>query len=143
MQNQQMMGIFFKARRHAFIQFPLHFQHILPRPQTGTVGQPENMGIHRNSWQTKCSIQNHIGRLATHAGQRFQRLPLSGHFTAMLLDQGLTQLDDIGRLAVKQSDGFDVLLQTGFTQRQNRFWRIGNRKQQRGSFVDPFIGGLG
>ena len=47
------------------------------------------------------------------------------------------------RFAAKQTDGFDVRLQTVLAQRQQLLRRVGHREQPACGLVHPDIGGLG
>ena len=64
---------------------------------------------HRDGGFAERHIQHHIGGLAAHARQLFQRIAGGGHLAGMLFEQQFRQRDDILRLAAIQPDGFDHL----------------------------------
>ena len=53
-------------------------------------------------------IQNHVGRLAAHAGQRLEGFAVVRNLAVMLLEQDARQRDDILRLGAIQAYGLDI-----------------------------------
>ncbi|MNG24936.1 hypothetical protein D3C84_1097160 [compost metagenome] len=49
-------------------QFLLHLDHIFAGSNTGTVADPENMGVHRHGQLAKGGIEHHVRCLAADAG---------------------------------------------------------------------------
>ncbi|MNF01457.1 hypothetical protein D3C80_2004480 [compost metagenome] len=76
----------------------------------GAVTDAEDMGINSNGWPTEGRVQHHIGRFAPHAGQGFECSAIFRHFTLMLFQQDTAGFNHVLGFAVKQADGFDVLL---------------------------------
>ena len=60
----------------------------------------------------------------------------------MAFQQELGHFDDILSFAVKQADGFDVLLQAVFTESKYLRGRICDRKQLPGGFIYAYVGSL-
>ncbi len=60
---------------------------------TYPVAYPEDMGIHRNGGVPELGIEDDVGGFTPDTGERFQRLPVCGHFAVMqgqqLLRQGM------------------------------------------------------
>lgn len=143
MQNKQMMRVFFMWRGNCLIQFFLDFQYVFADCQTGTVGDPEYMGVDGDGRQAESRVQNHIGGFTADSRQRLQGGSVLRHFAIVPSQQGFAELDDIGGLAIEQTDGLDIFLQAGLAQRQNRLWGIGDWKQFGRRLVYALIGGLG
>ena len=68
MQDQPVVDIEFEFGGYMFEQLLLDLVDVLARGKPGTVGDAEDMGIHRDGWPTKGGIEHHIGGLATDAG---------------------------------------------------------------------------
>jgi len=94
--------------RHDLKQAFLHFKRVFTRRQPGPVRDAENMRVHGHGRLAKSDIENHIGRFAPDARERFQLLPRAGHLAAMMLKQIPAKPDDILRLVAKEPDGFEI-----------------------------------
>ena len=137
-----MVGVLQIGRGHPLQQFVFDFIGRLSRGQSGAVRQPEQMGVHRDGGLAKSNVQDHVGRLAAHAGQGLQGLAGAGHGAAMLREQNAAGLHQVPGLAAKKSDGPEIALQTVLTQGKNHLWRVGNRKQLARCPVHAHVGGL-
>ena len=97
------------------------------------------MRIDRNRGLPESLIQDHIGRLAPHPGQSFQRLARMGNFTAMPVDKLAAEGDDIFGLGPVKPDCLDMLLQPLHPQRLHFGRRVSHREQGLGGLVDAHI----
>ncbi len=138
-----MVGVDGVFRRHALEQLLFHFQRCFSGGQTGAVADAEDVRVHRHGRLTKTDIEHHIGRLAAHAGQGFQRFARAGYFTVELLHQNAAGLHQVLGLAAVQANGLDVALQSFQPQVQNGLRGVGNRKEFARGFVHPHVRGLG
>lgn len=106
------MGILNILRGNKFKQFPFHFQYIFTGRNSGPVGDPEYMSIHRYGLQTKGGIQYYVGRFTAHPRQFFQVIAIIRYPAAMFLHQDPAGFHDVFRLGVIQANGFDMAFQT-------------------------------
>lgn len=138
-----MVAIDFKLCRYHFQQLLFHFLNVLTGRKTRAVGDAENVCIDGNRWPAKGGVEYHIGGFTPDARQCFERGAIFRHFATMFFQQNTAGFNHVFRFAVKQANGFDVLLYALNAQRQHRGWRIGNRVEQRGGFIDADVGRLG
>ena len=68
MQNQPVMSIAQKLLRHQSNQPFFDLQHVIARGNTGAVGYPKDVGIHRHGGVAIGGIQYHIGGFPPHTG---------------------------------------------------------------------------
>ncbi|KAG1223040.1 hypothetical protein G6F68_020459 [Rhizopus microsporus] len=97
------------------------------------------MRIHRHHRLAERRVEHHVGGLAADAGQRLQRIAVTRHFAAMLLQQDRAGGDHVLRLGVEQADGGDVLLQAVLAQREDLRRRVGHREQAARGLVDAAV----
>ena len=90
----------------------------------------------------KSGVSDDVGGFAAYTGKGFKFVLVFRYLAVMLLDQQLACFDNVVCLAVKQADGFYMVLQAFFAQSQYRFRSIGYRKQFGGCFYDADIGCL-
>jgi hypothetical protein len=88
-------------------------------------------------------VQHHVGGLAAHARQGFQRLALARHFAAVLVHQDLAGGDDVLGLVVVQADGRDIGLQLVHAEVEDGLRRVRHRVQPARGLVDADVGRLG
>ena len=86
MQDQPVVGVFLELFRDKFKQFLFYFQDILADPDTGTVGDTEDMRIDCDGWLTEGCIQDHVRRFSTDTRQFFQGLSVLRDFSLMPLN---------------------------------------------------------
>ncbi|MCY1535937.1 hypothetical protein D9M68_713660 [compost metagenome] len=127
---------------HEFFELAFDFQHVLAGGDAGAVGHAEDVRVHGHRGLAERGVEHHVGGLAAHAGQGFQRLAGLRHFAAVLLQQNLAGGDGVLRLRAEESDGFDVVRQARFAQRQQALRRAMLREELARGDVDRFIGGL-
>ena len=72
---------------------------------------------------SKRVAENHVGRLPSHTGKLFEGLAVGGHLAVELLKQDAAHLDDVLRLAAKESDLFDLFLQ-GFVRQCSKSFGV-------------------
>ncbi|MNN64222.1 hypothetical protein D3C81_1796530 [compost metagenome] len=118
------------------------FDDILPGGNTGSVTDPENMGVDGHGQLSERRVQHHICSLSADSWQCLKLFPGLRHLTAMQLHQHAAGLDDILRLAVVQTDSLDVLGQALDAERMNRRRGVGYREQLGRGFIDADIGRL-
>ena len=64
-----------------------HLKGGFSRGQPDTVSQTEKVGIHGDGRFIENDIQNHIGGLASHAGEGLEGFALCRNFAAMILNK--------------------------------------------------------
>ena len=101
------MGVLAVIPGHDFQQLLLHFLDILARGQAGTVGDPEDVGVHGNGGVAEGNVQDDVGGLAADARQGFEGGAVIGHFAAMLVDENLAHGQQVLRLVAEEPDGAD------------------------------------
>ena len=94
------MGMAHEFLGDHFQQFSFNFKYIFPRGKIDAIGDAEDVGIHAHRELTEGGVEDHVGRLATHAGQRLQFGPRVRDLRAVPVDQELTGFDDVPCLAV-------------------------------------------
>src|SRR5690606_14940824 len=82
-QDQPVMRILQEFPRHMAHEFLLDLQHRLARGDTGTVADPEDMGVDRHHRMAESGVEYHVGGLAAHAGQGFQFFAGLRHLEAL------------------------------------------------------------
>ncbi len=82
-----MVRIVLELIRHEFQQFFLDLRHVLAGCEPGAVADPEDMGVDRDGRLSEGGVEDHVGGLAPHAGQGFQRFARLRHLSAMLFQQ--------------------------------------------------------
>ena len=95
--------------RDGLEQLLFHFQHGLAGGEADAVGDAEDVGVDRHGRLAEGGVENHVGGLAPHAGQGFERGAVGGHLAAVLLDQHPAGGDEVLGLALVEADGLDVL----------------------------------
>ena len=138
-----MVYIQLELGRHHFQQFLFHLINVFAHREAGAIRHPKDVGIDGDGGPAKGGIEHHVGGLATHTGQRFQRLAVLRHLAAMAFQQDGARLDDVFGLGVKQAYGLDVLFQPIHPERQHGGRCIGHRIELVGGLVDAYVGGLG
>jgi hypothetical protein len=108
-QDQPVVGVEQEFFRHEFQQLLLDDVDVLARRQAGAVGDAEDVRVHRHGRLAERGVQHHVGGLAAHARQGFQRFAVFRHFAAMQLDQHLAGRDHVLGLGLVQADGLDVV----------------------------------
>src|SRR5487761_2485145 len=104
---------------HALEQFQLDRQRRPAGRQTGAVADPEDVRVHRTGGLAEGHVEHHIGGLAAHARQRFERFAGARHLATVLLDQDGAGCEQVLRLGAKQADAADVLGERGQPEREH------------------------
>ena len=60
----------------------------------------------------------------------------------MISDEFLTEGNDVFGLAVEEANGADEVFESFLAQGQDRLWCVGDRKENAGGLVHPFVRGL-
>jgi hypothetical protein len=100
------------------------------------------MGIDGHCWLPEGGVQYDVGRLSSDTGQSHEFVTRLRDFTSVAFQQELGHFDDIFSFAVKQADGFDVLLQAFFSERKYLGGRVCDGKQLPGGFIYAYVGSL-
>jgi len=137
------MGMVHEFLRRHFFQFFLHGEGCLSFSQACPVAYAEQVCVDGDGGFTKGNVENHVGCLAADTRQLLESLPVPGHGAGVLVDEHLTEFDDIFGFRIKEADGFDMVFDPGFAEFDHFLRRIGDFKQGLCGFVDPHIGGLG
>ena len=141
-QDQPVVRVVQVLRRHALEQLQLDRQRRLARRQAGAVGDAEHVRVDRQRRLAERHVEDHVGRLAAHAGQGLQRGAVARHLAAVLLDQEAAGLEQVLGLRAVQADRAHVRLDALGAQRQHAL-RRGRRDEQRArGLVDADVGGL-
>ncbi len=123
-----MVGIEQVRLGHELHQLLLHLHYVFPASDTGAVTDPEYMRIHGHGQLSKGGVEHHVGGLAAHAWQGFQRFTSLRYFAAMLFNEQTTGFNHILGLAVVKADGLDVFRQPFNPQGIDGFGGIGHGK---------------
>jgi hypothetical protein len=87
-----------------FDQLVLDGAHVLARRQAGAVGDAEDMRVDRHGRLAERGVEHDVGRLAAHAGQRFQRFAVVRHLASMVFDQQPAERDNVFGFRIEQAD---------------------------------------
>ena len=139
MQYQPVMGVELEFVGYEFKQFMLNFEHILAGRNGGAIGNAEYMRIHRDGGVSESSIQHHIGGLATHAGQCFQRFARLRYLAAVLFQQYFAGLHDMLGLGFIKTYALYIPAQFFFAQVEYRLRGIGDRVKLPGGGIHAYI----
>ena len=141
--NDQLVGELtpvFRGQRAAEDPFDLHC--IFRPDQPDQVGEPDHMGIHRQTRHLEGIAQHHVRSLSAYAGEGDQVFHPLRHFAAETLHDPPRHSDEIGRLGVIKSAGMDHLFQFVLICRRHRFRGGIFLKQHRRDTVHFFIRAL-
>ena len=70
--------------RHGLDEPLLHFEWVLTRGESRAIRDAEDVRVDGDRGLAERDVQHDIGRLATHAGQFFQRFTRARHLAVML-----------------------------------------------------------
>ena len=126
-----------------FHQLVLDFDDVPAGGDAGPVGDPENMGVHRDGGFAERGVEDHVSGLAAHSRQTLEVFALARYFAAELFQQDSAGGEDVLRLGPVQSDAADERREPGFAKRKDRLRRVGDREKPVGGEVHAFVGGLG
>lgn len=136
------MGIQHELPRRQFRQALLDFEWRLSLRQAGAVRNPKYVRVHGDRGFSKSRIQYDIGCFTSDAGECLKFVSRTRNFTSMFVQQQAAGFDDIFRLRIVESDGFDVFLQTVDAEIKNGLRCIGHRVEYFRRLVDTNIGRL-
>src|SRR5258706_13192160 len=125
MQNQPVMRVWEILGRPEFQQLFLDRLYGLAGSQTGAIGDPKYMGVHRDGGFAERGVQNDVGGLSADPRQLLEFLTRRGDRARVPLEQKTTRGNDVLGLAVVQPDRLDIRRQTIDSQCQQRRRRIG------------------
>ncbi len=143
MQDQPVMRIVLEGLRRKFFQSGFDGTDILAGCEPSPVCHTENMRIDCNYGLAERCIQDHVGGFTAYARQAFERFALVWNLAAISLEQDTAGRNHVFRLDAKKTNGFDVLDNTGFAEREDLLRCIGYGKHAPRGFVHRNIGGLG
>ena len=123
------MRVALVINRHVILDRAFDGDDVLARANARPVADAKDMRVDGLGRMAPPHRQHHIGSLAPHTRQAFQRRAAVGHLTAIVIDQDAAQLDDVLGLVAVKADGFDVFDHTLFAKRQHLLWRIGDGKK--------------
>ena len=113
--------------RH-FFKFFLYSEGRLPFSQARPVSDTKQVRVDGNGGLTKGNVEDHVGRLAADTRQLHESLSVPGHGAGVLVDEHLTEFDDIPGFRIKEADGLDMVFDLGFAELDHFLWRIGDFK---------------
>ena len=108
MKNKQMMSAFLIGQWSRFQQAFFNLQYVGSRRDPGTVSDPVDVRVHRDSRLTEGGIQNNISRLAADARKGFKRRPGTRHSAFMTIDQNLAGFQYVCGFGVIKTDCPDM-----------------------------------
>src|SRR5438105_10298152 len=120
MQDEPMVGVLAELGRGVGDERVLDFPRRLSRREPGAIGNTENVCVDRDLGLAEHHVEDDIGGLATHAGQRLERGAVAGKAAAVALDQLSAQADEVLRLGVVEPDAADVGLYNTKSQNLDR-----------------------
>nr|GEU28069.1 hypothetical protein [Tanacetum cinerariifolium] len=100
------------------------------------------MRVHRHGRFAERRVQHHVGGLAAHARQCFQRLAVARHVATVQVHQHAAGGHHILALVLVQADGLDIRLEFFLAQVENGLRRVGHRVQLARGLVDAHVGRL-
>ena len=114
----------------------------LARRETGPVGDTKDVRVDSNRGFAESLVQNNVGGLAPHSGQRLEVGARPGDLATVSIQQRLAEREHIPSLVAKQADRLDVLADAVLAQGQHggRCGRGGEQRPRR--LVDAEVGGL-
>jgi len=142
MQDQPVVRIATKRRRHQLVEFPFDHEHGLARREASAVGDAKDVCVDGEGFRTKGAVHDDIGGLASDPGQRFERGGVGGHFAVVIGDQRTRQRDDVLCLGVEQPDRLDVRLEPVLAERDHLGGRFHLGEQRARRLVDADVGRL-
>jgi len=104
------MSVLLELIRGVGDQRELDGVRVLPGSEPGPVGNPEDVRVDGDFDLPEHHIENDAGRLSADARQGLERVAVRGNLTAVLLDELLTQADEVLGLHVVQADGLQIFL---------------------------------
>ena len=105
-----MMSVFLIGQWSCFQQAFFNLQYVGSRRNPGTVSNPVDVRVYRDSRFAKSGIQNNISRLAAHTRKGFKRRPATRHSAFMAIDQNLAGFQYVCGFGVIKADCPDILL---------------------------------
>src|SRR5256886_8098871 len=121
---RSVVGVLAELGRRIGDERVLDFPRRLARGEPGAIGNTENVCVDRDLGLAEHHVEDDVGGLATHAGQRLERGAVAGKAAAVALDQLSAQADEILRLGVVEPHAADVGLQALDPQREDRLRRV-------------------
>lgn len=115
---------------------------IFPRRESRSIGNAEDVRVHRNRWLTEGFIEDNICCFPTNPRESNELFSRFGHGTVKLFKNHFAERDDILRFVPPKTDRLDMLLDAGEPEGEHFLWRVGNREQAFRGFVDADIRGL-
>ena len=125
-----------------FHELSLDLVDVLSGREFHAVGNAKDVCVYRERVLAKRLVQHHVCRLSAHAGQGFERSTIVWHFAPMQLNQLTRGSHGVLRLVAKQTNGFDVLQQFFFAQRDQVCRRCDRWKKSSRRDVHRLVGGL-
>ena len=128
--------------RHYPHQFVFHLADGLSWRDAGAIGDPEDVGIHRDNGFSERGIQDHVGGFASDARQFFQGMSVPRHGAAVALHQVRAGLHEVARLGVVEPDGADMAAESFFSHGQNGLGGVGVAEESLRCLIDALVGSL-
>jgi len=142
-QDEPVVGMESIALGHQSVKPPLHLKNRSPGGDLGSVRDAKDVGIDGKRLPAEGRVQDHIGRLTTHARQRFKRLSALRDFAAMPLNQEAAGCNKVLALGPEESDGLYEGTHAALTQRENIGWCARPSKKLPSGQIDRGVRGLG
>lgn len=137
-----MMRVQLEIDRDIVLDRPFNSVHILAGADARPVADAKDMRVHRLCRVAPPHVQNHIGGLAPHTGQAFERCTRTGNLATVLIDKDAGELDDVFGLVAIKANRLDVFDYTLFAKGEHLLGCVGDFEQILGGFVHACVGCL-
>ncbi len=141
-QQQPVMRVEQVLRGNDLEQAVLDCARCVAAGKAQAVRDAEDVRVHGHRGQTEGTVEHDVRRLASHARQFLEGLPIRGHAAAMALDQQPARGEDVLHLARIEADRLHVGRQPVSAQREDLLRRVGDREQFARRDVHALVGGL-
>jgi hypothetical protein len=115
-EDQPVVGVAAKRLWHDLLELGLDDVDVLAGREAGAVADPEDVGVDGEGFLTERGVEDDVGGLAADARKFLELFSISGDPGTEPIDQGLREGDDVFRLGIEQTDGFDRVSERFFAQ---------------------------
>lgn len=139
MQNQPVMRVLQEFGGRDLLKLGFDLERRPASSEPGSVGDPEDMRVDRDRWQSEGNVENDVRRLSAYASQLLQRVAIGRHLPVMSFQQLFRHQDQILGLCIEQADRVNVLANPFFTERQHGLGSIRYPEQLASGDIDAHV----
>jgi hypothetical protein len=115
----------------------------LARREAGAVANPEDVRVDGEGFLTERGVEDDVGGLAADARKLLKLFSIPRHLRTKAIDQSPREGDDVFRLGVEQTDGFDRVSERFFAQIEHLLRRFDPFEELARRKVHARVGRLG